>query len=808
MIKNYFKTAFRNLWRNKNFTFINITGLAVGISVCLVIFLIIQFELSFDNFHKKKDRIYRVLTELHNADGVRRSRGVPFPLPTTMHNDFPSVKSSGIYTMGNDQIIIPDETNGRTQKKFKEEDGIFFAEPSLFEIFDYPLLAGDYKSLKDPNTAVMTKETAERYFGDWRMAIGKIFKINGNQFYGSNNNVYKITGILATVPKNTDLQIKVVASYSSLKNFTGSTDWVSVASNHGCYILLPEGTTSASFNEQLKSFAKKYKKDDAAKNPQYLQSLSQVHYDEEPGNFLDRTISKKLINVLWLIAIFILLIACVNFVNLSTAQAINRAKEVGVRKVLGGNKHQLRFQFFSETTIITLSAIVLAVVITVAALPFLKSVLKLPLSFDISQNPIILLFLAVLAVVVIFMAGFYPAIVLSRFNPITALKSKIAAGGAKGVSLRRGLVVFQFVIAQALIIGTLIIVKQMDFFRNRPMGFDRNAIVTVSFPEDSIAKTKLDYLKNKLLAIDGIKSASFSFASPADDGNWNSNFRFDHAEKETDWNTNLKWADADYLKTYGLSLSAGRNLYPSDTAKEYLVSETFVKRLGFTRPEEILNKEIDMWGGQMKGPIVGVMKDFNAMSLRRAMVPILVTTVKDFYSKAGIKMETAKIPAVLKKVESLWNEVYPDYVYEPKFLDTTIQNFYTQENRLSQLYKIFAILAIFLSCLGLYGLASFMAVQRVKEVGIRKVLGASVNNIIILFSKEFLILIGIAFVIAAPLAWYYMHGWLQDFVYRISISWWILALAGLLAVIVALITIGLKAIKAAIANPVKSLRTE
>ncbi|MDP4264630.1 MAG: ABC transporter permease [Bacteroidota bacterium] len=808
MFKNYFKTAFRNLWRNKNFTVINITGLAVGIAVCLVIFLIIQFELSFDDFHKKKDRIYRVLTELHNADGIRRSRGVPFPLPITLHNDFPSLKSSAITEMGNAQLILPDETTGGMPKKFKEEEGVFYAEPSLFEIFDFPLIAGDYKTLKDPNTVIITKETAERYFGDWKLAIGKPLKINGNQFFGDNNNLYKITGILATIPKNTDLQIKMVASYATLKNFTGSTDWVSVASDHACYVLLPEGTSPSFFNEQLKLFGKKYKKDNAANHIQYLQSLSQVHYNDEPGNFLGRTISKKLINVLWLIAAFILLIACVNFVNLSTALAVNRAKEVGVRKVLGGNKRQLQLQFFSETAIITISAIVLAVIITVATLPFLNSVLKLPLSFDINHNPSILVFLAAIAVAVIGMAGFYPAIVLSRFNPITALKSKIAAGRTKGISLRRGLVVFQFVIAQALIVGTLIIVKQMDYFRNRPMGFDKNAIVNVSFPDDSIAKTKLDYLKNKLLAIDGVKSVSFSFASPADDGNWNSNLRFNHAEKETDWETNLKWADADYLRTYNIPLVAGRNLYPSDTVKEYLVNETFIRRLGLGSPADVLNKDIDMWNGQLKGTIVGVMKDFNALSLRRAITPVLVTTVREFYSKAGIKMETAKIPAVLKKVESAWNEVYPEYVYEPKFFDATIENFYIQESRLSNLYKIFAVLAIFLSCLGLYGLASFMAVQRIKEVGIRKVLGASVNNIILLFSKEFLLLIGIAFVIAAPLAWYYMHDWLQDFVYRIHISWWILLLAGGIAVLVALCTISFQAIKAAVANPVKSLRTE
>jgi hypothetical protein len=441
-------------------------------------------------------------------------------------------------------------------------------------------------------------------------------------------------------------------------------------------------------------------------------------------------------------------------------------------------------------------------------MPALNNILKLPLSFDLKTNPLIILFLVAVAVVVIFLAGFYPALVLSRFNPITALKSKFDATRTRGVSLRRGLVVFQFMIAQALIIGTLIIVQQMDYFHNRPLGFDKNAIVTVSFPEDSIAKTKLPYLKDKLLAINGIKSVSFSFASPADEGNWNSNFRFDHAEKETDWAANLKWADADYLKTYNLELVAGRTLMPADTIREFLVSETLIHRFGITNPAKALNKDVEMWEGQLKGPIVGVVKDFHALSLRKGIMPVIIASQRDFYSKAGIKMDANKIPAILKQVSGVWNEVYPDFVYEPKFLDTTIENFYEQENKLSYLYKIFAALAIFLSCLGLYGLASFMAAQRIKEVGIRKVLGASVNNIIMLFSKEFLILIAIAFVIAAPVAWYFMHDWLKDFVYRINISVWILLLAGIMAALVALFTISFQAVKAAIANPVKSLRSE
>ncbi len=802
MIKNYFKTAFRNLWRNKNFTIINISGLAVGIAVCLCIFLIIQFELSFDNFHSKKERIYRVYTNQQNEEGARSTSGVPYPLPKAIQNDFPSMLSTPVYSDRDDQIMITDETSQQSVKKIKEPNGVFFAEPAFLQIFDFPLLAGEYVSLKNPGTALLTKSTAEKYFGEWKIAIGKTIKRNNKQ-------LLKITGILADAPLNTDFQLKILASYATMKDQfqSNADDWQSVASNHGCYFLMPEGMTASAMNSQLLAFTKKYKKENAERNKQLVQALSDVHYNADINNFSDRRISKALINTMWLIAAFILLIACVNFINLATAQAFNRAKEVAVRKVMGSNRNQLRLQFYSETALITLIAIMLSIGIVMLGLPYISSILKLPLSLSFSKNPEIIGFLVLIAIIVVLLAGFYPALVLSRFNPIMALKSKVNAGRTKGISLRRGLVVFQFVIAQALIIGTIIIVKQMNYFKDYSLGFDKDAVVNINFPDDSTGRAKLDFLKNKLSSIEGVKSSSFSFASPADDGNWSSNFRFDHAEKETDWNANLKWADADYLKTYSISLVAGRNLNPSDTVREFLVNETLLKRLGITDPGQALNKEIDLWD-QMKFPIVGVIKDFNAMSLREGIVPVLITTMKDFYGTANIKLSTKDINGTLKKMEAVWNEVYPDFVYEQKFLDAKIENFYAQEGKLSELYKVFAILAIFLSCLGLYGLASFMAVQKTKEVGIRKVLGASVQNIIMLFSKEFMILIGIAFLIAVPLAWYFMQDWLQDFVYRVNISWWIIALAGLIAVAVALITISFKAIKAAIANPVKSLRSE
>ena len=368
---------------------------------------------------------------------------------------------------------------------------------------------------------------------------------------------------------------------------------------------------------------------------------------------------------------------------------------------------------------------------------------------------------------------------------------------------------FQFIIAQALIIGTLVIVKQMNYFINQALGFDKNAIVNVPFPADSVGISKLGFLKKQLVTINGIQNVSFSSNTPVEDDNdmW-STFKFNHALKETDFYAITKFADNEYVPTYKLPLIAGRNLQPSDTAREFLVNESLVKSLGLKNSQDVLNKEISMWGDQLKGTVVGVLKDFNDRSFRRDLAPLLITTNDRQYSQAGIKLATTNISSTMQSIEKTWNNTFPDFVYEYKFLDDKVESFYKQENQLAQLYKIFAVIAIFLSCLGLYGLASFMAIQRIKEVGIRKVLGATTTNIVYLFSKEFIILISIAFIIATPIAWYYMNKWLQDYVYRISLSWWIFFAGGVVAIVIALATVSFQAIKAAIANPVKSLRTE
>lgn len=820
MLRNYFKTAFRSLIRNRNYTIINIAGLAVGIAVCMMIFMIIQYQTSFDEFHSKKDRIYRVLTEAHHADAatVSYTKNVPFPMPEGLKATFPQIEQiAPVYASHNDELQ-PLDDNGTPVKNFKEQSGVFYTAPSFFKMFDFPLLAGSYESLKDPNNVLLTKEIAETYFGDWKTAIGKTIKLTGTYSIGaglfqSPPVALKVSGILATIPANTDFQLKLVIAWGT--DFTGDKqygfaqpDWNGTSADFGCYVLLPPHISVDNFNQQLRAYSRKVLPQDN-KNSNIIQPLSAIHYDAQAGNYSNQTISHELLNVLWLIAAFILLIACVNFINLSTAQAINRAKEVGVRKVLGSNKSQLQVQFIVETFLIVTSAVILAAVITVLALPYLNQLLELSLSFNIFSNPAIILFLLIVTIAVTALAGFYPSIVLSRFNPVNALKSKLTANTVKGISLRRGLVVFQFIIAQALIIGTLIIVKQMDYFMNQPLGFDKDAIVNVPFRPDSTGSKLTDYLRQQLLQENGVQAVSFSSNTPVeDDNNKFTTLKFDHAVKDEDFQAITKFADNEYVPVYKLQLAAGRNLQPSDMTREFLVNESFVKSLGIKNPEDILNKEVSIWGDVIKCPVVGVVKDFNDRSLRQSVAPLLITTNSTMYRQASIKLTAANISSTMQSIKKIWQQTFPDYVYEYKFLDDKIAGFYKQENQLSQLYKIFAAIAIFLSCLGLYGLASFMAAQRIKEVGIRKVLGATSANIVYLFSKEFIILIVIAFAIATPVAWYYMHQWLQDYAYRIDVSWVIFFASGMAAIIIALATISFQAIKAALANPVKSLRTE
>ncbi|MFL5810773.1 MAG: ABC transporter permease [Flavisolibacter sp.] len=801
MIRTYFKTAFRNLRRNISYTTINILGLAVGMAASLMIFMVISFETSYDDFHPKKDRIYRISSEFDTQDGKSYAPGSSFPVGPAMRIDFPQIKEVvNIFKREGSQVTIDDD--GR-QKKLQSD--VYYTEPGFFDMFNFGWLAGNPKaSLTQPASAVLTQETAEKFFGNWHDAIGKIIKYNND-----NTQVYKVTGILKNVPANTDFPLGMLVSYSTLMSTNikrQMDDWVSTYGQAYTLVVLPQNYSVEKFGKDLRAFAKRHKPAAYAKDSYIPQPLSTIHSDDRFGNFGDHIFSTSLVTALQLIGIFLILIGCVNFINLATAQAVNRSKEVGVRKVLGSNRKQLALQFLSETAVITTTALIVSIAIAYFAVPFLNELLHIKMSMRINGSMILYLF-AVL-VVVTFFSGLYPAIIVSGFNPITALKSKISAKMVGGISLRRVLVVLQFGIAHVLIIGTLIVVSQMNYFRNATLGFDKAAIINVAVPGDSVSQSKMTYLRNQLSQNPDIKNVSFSFASPSADGNWNSDFKFDHADKSTNFSANLKWADAEYFKTYNIQFVAGRPYHEADTVREFVVNETLLKKLGISDPKEAIGKQIDFWDGGKVAPIVGVIRDFNSYSLRQPMAPVVLSTWKDVYQTINIKIREGKEGAVLPFVEKLWNQSYPDYVYKYSFLDDTIANFYQQENQLSTLYKIFAAIAILISCLGLYGLVSFMAAQRTKEVGIRKVLGATSAHIVYLLSKEFSVLIIIAFVIAGPVAWYIMHQWLQNYSYRIDMGIMVFVIAIIGSMLVAWITVGHRAIKAALANPVKNLRTE
>jgi len=802
MLRNYLKTAFRNLKRNKSYAVINTLGLTVGLAAGLLLFLVIRYETSFDNFHPKGNSIYRVGTEFHGQDGVSYSDGIAFPVAKGIRADFPEIKEVVSIFRNGGQITVENIKSG--SDKFIE-DNFYYADPEFFSMFRFEWLTGSpATSLKNPNDAVLTQATAEKFFGNWKNAMGKTI------LYG-NKASYKVAGILANPPANTDFPLRIVVPYSALQNTNISrnlNDWVSTYGGAYTFVVLPPGLAMEKFNSQLRVFSKKHKPAEYASDTYIAQPLKEIHFDERFGNFTGHQFSHALVSALTVIGIFLLIIACVNFINLATAQAVNRSREVGVRKVLGSSRKQLAFQFLGETGLIVFSALVLAVCLGEIVLPYLNNLLDIHISLNIIADPSLLLFAFIVGILVTFLSGMYPAAVISGFNPVTALKSKISSEMIGGISLRRALVILQFAIAQILIIGMILVVTQMNFFRNASLGFNKTQIINVPVINDSISLTKLDFVRDRLLANPDITRVSFSFGSPSADNNWNSDFKYNHSAKTTEFSANLKWADPEYFKTFDIRFVAGHPYGNSDTVREFVVNETLLNKLGIRDPQDAIGKEINFWDGGKVANIVGVIRDFNAYSLRAPMAAVVLSTWKAVYQTINIKIKPGTEKNVLPYIEKLWKSVYPDYVYEFQFLDKTIENFYRQENQLAQLYKIFAGIAIFISCLGLYGLVSFMAVQRTKEVGIRKVLGASVSNIIYLLSREFTLLILLAFVISAPVGWYLMHQWLNNYSYRIPLSPSIFVLAIVSSVLIAWITVAHRAIRAALANPVRSLRNE
>lgn len=805
MFRNYFKVAIRNILRHKAYAAINITGLAIGIAACMLLFLVVKYEYSYNKYNKNHKRIFHLYSQDKNADGLNYNPGVPYPVLEALRTEHPKVTSTGIHASYGSQVtVLSTDQNG--DKKFIEDVGLFFLEPQFFQIFDAKWLAGNASALADPNNIVLTKTIAEKYFKDWQSAMGRNVKID-------NALTFQVAGIIEDLPGNTDLPVTIAASFQSLKtnpdfSIYGSNtqNWGSTSSNFQVFVLLPTEGYAKTFSEELKKFSKKHYNETRRQGREHpLQPIDEMHFDTRLANLGDHVTSKSTLITLSFIGILIIIMACINFVNLSTAQAVGRSKEIGVRKVLGGNRLQLFRQMMGETGLIVLIALLIAIVVAWISLPFIKDIVSIKESLSLF-TPNSIAFIGIVAVLVTLFAGLYPSLILSGFKPALALKNKISSSTIGGISIRRGLVVLQFAISQVLIIGTIVAISQMNYVRSADLGLNKDAVFVLSSNTDSTIISRQEAFKGALSQIPGIRSISFTSDLPSSDNNWGSNFAFNNGP-DLDYTLFLKYGDQDYFKTFELQLIAGRALSQSDTVREGVVNETLVKKLGIKNPNDIIGKTIRV-GRSPWLPIVGVVKDFKTNSLREAVKPTFISTNKSFYGVTAVKLHSSDISKTQKAVLATWDKLFPEYASESYFMDERIERFYQQENQLSILYKIFAGLAIFISCLGLYGLVSFLAVQKTKEVGIRKVLGASVGNIVYLFSREFTILIAVAFVLATPIAYYMMNNWLNNFVYKINIGIGVFILAIAVSIGVAWITVGYKAIKAALANPVKSIRTE
>ncbi len=808
MIKNYFKIAIRNLWKNKAFSAINIIGLAVGLAVCLLITLYVVDELSYDRYNKNAGRIYRVDADVKFGGNELRLAVASDPMGATLKKDYPQVEEyARIYTSEGSKLI-------KKGNEYIEEEHVANADSTLFNVFTLPAIEGNTKTaLNEPNTVVITASAAKKYFGTTD-ALGKTIE--------ANKVPYKVTAVIKDIPHNSHFNFDFIFSMKNVDYQFGNY----LSMNFQTYILLKKGTDYKAFEKNFTQVIDKYilpqakqmmhitSMDDFKKAGNKLEfslmPLTDIHLHSDRFPELGTNGNIQYVYIFGAAALFILLIACINFMNLSTARSAGRAKEVGIRKVLGTERKNLIFQFLTESTLMAVISLFIAIVIAYFTLPLFNNIAAKSLSMGSILNPKLLPFLIALPFIVGIIAGSYPAFFLSKFKPVHVLKGKINAGFKKNI-LRSGLVIFQFSMSIILIIGTVVIYKQLHYIQTTNLGFNKDQVLIIN-GTNALHNNAVAF-KNELLNMPGVSSGTLSSYLPVASSRSDNSYSKDAVMDPNNALSMQTWVvDYDYIKTMGMNIIKGRNFskdFGADSSA-IILNETAAKVLGYDNPigkKIYTNFQTATSNDLINYTIIGIVKDFHYESLRQNIYP-LGMRLGSGAGLASFKVSAANVQNLVKQAEIKWKKMAPGMPFSYRFMDESFDNMYRAERRVGEISITFSILTIFIACLGLFGLVTYMAEQRTKEIGVRKVLGASVVNVITMLSKDFLKLVLIAAIIAFPVAWWAMHRWLQDFAYRINIEWWIFVIAGIAALLIALLTVSFQAIKAAVANPVKSLRTE
>ena len=799
MLKNYFKIAIRNLRHNRTYSILNMLGLGLGIAGGVLIFLFLQYHLSTDRHQSDFDRIYRVVLDLHLDEGTEHESGSAAPMAPTLLRDYPQVEKAGFMAKMPNMTLAAADAKKTT--RFLEKTNVVLADQGFMEMFTFDWLSPfDLHQMTEPATVVISEKIARKYFGETAVT-GKVLRMN-------NVHDLRIIGVVKDQKHPTDLDFEVYISLPTIKQIDPAYDMSSfswISSRNFTFVRFAKNTDVKKIHHLLKTNGSKCYGAEAKYYEHQFQPLADIHFDERYDGKIRRSI-------LWILAgvgTFLLVIACINFINLATAQALKRAKEIGVRKVLGSTQQQLFWQFISETALITLASSLLAWLFITLSLPAMNNWTQTKAyQFGLLFQSELAIFWLVTLLVIVILAGFYPAVIISGFNPIQALKGKLGNKQVGGIGLRRSLITVQLVIAQVLVIGTLILLLQLKFFKNADLGFDQHAVVTLSLPKTESAKKVSQSFRDELMQNTDIKSVSYQYEAPTSAMGYGGSVRFDNRSEWEKFVIRDRFADQHYLETYRMPLLAGRSPVDRDSVTEFVVNEELMRRLGIQDPQKILGRQLEDGNTGFKGPIVGVVKSFHLKSLQDAVEPCAIFANPKLYKEVAVKLGTRDFSKSLKTIQNAWQKIYPDEVFEYQFVDEKIARFYQKEEQLTTLIQSFAVIAIFICCLGLYGMVSFMVSQRTKEIGVRKVLGAGVHSIVLLFGKEFLQLVCLSCIIATPVAWYVMNNWLNNFAYRINLHWWLMASGGLIILLITLLTVGYKVIRAALMNPVTSLKIE